>query len=195
MATARLRALSMIPSTGVVVSLSAFALVFGLGASQGGYFATSWGWATLALCWAAMVGLVVRAEIRWGGLELAASASLLAFAFWTGLSTAWTQSMSRSVLEAERALLYVTGLIAVFVLVRRKTLGPLLGGTLAAIVGLCSYALATRLFPERLGSFDPVSSYRLAAPVGYWNALGIVAAIGIVLAVGTASRGRTVAAR
>src|SRR3954471_7289513 len=85
MATARLRALSMISSTGVVVSLGAFALVIGLGASHGGYFATSWGWATLALCWVAMVGLVVRAEIHWGRLELAASASVLTFAFWTGL--------------------------------------------------------------------------------------------------------------
>ena len=191
---ARLRALSTI-SAGAIVALASFALVFGLGASQGGYFPTSWGWATLALCWAAAVALVVRGEIRWGRLEIGAGASLTAFAVWTALSVAWTQSNSRSVLEAERALLYVAGLIAVFAIVRRITVAHLLGGMLAAIGTLCSYALATRLFPERLGSFDPVSGYRLAAPVGYWNALGIVAAIGIILAAGTVAHGRMLAAR
>jgi hypothetical protein len=195
LAMARPRVLPTVARAGAVVALGGFALVFGLGASQGGYFPTSWGWATLALCWAATVALVVQPELRWGRLELGVVASLTAFALWTGLSTAWTQSTSRSVLEAERALLYVVGLIAVFAIVRRTTVGHLLAGVLAAIVVLCSYALATRLFPERLGSFDPVSSYRLAAPVGYWNALGIVTAMGIVLAAGAATRGRTVAAR
>jgi hypothetical protein len=55
--------------------------------------------------------------------------------------------------------------------------------------------VATRLFPERLGSFDPVSAYRLGAPLGYWNALGILVVIGILLALGIANAGKTLLAR
>jgi tetratricopeptide (TPR) repeat protein len=49
--------------------------------------------------------------------------------------------------------------------------------------------LATRLFPERFGVYDSISNYRLSNPVGYWNALGILAAIGALLALGLAARG------
>src|ERR671936_1076083 len=172
-----------------------FALVFGVGATQGGYFPTTWGWTALALSWAAGVALLVRSELRYGPLELLACGALGALIGWTALSTIWSQSVSRTVLEVERGLVYVVALIALLAIVRSVTLRNLLGGTLAAISILCTYALATRLFPERLGSFDPVSTYRLGAPIGYWNALGIVAAIGILLALGTAARAKRLLAR
>ena len=186
----RIRAPSLTWRPGLVVAAAAFAVVFGVGATQGGYFPTSWGWTTLALSWAAGVALVVRSEVRYAPLDLASCAALCAFTLWIALSTAWTLSVSRTLLEFERGLVYVAALIALFAIVRSVTLRHLLGGALAATSLLCSYALATRLFPERLGSFDPVSTYRLGAPVGYWNALGIVAAIAILLAVGTAARAK-----
>jgi O-Antigen ligase len=65
----------------------------------------------------------------------------------------------------------------------------------AAIVLICTYALATRLFPERLGVFDPIAGYRLSEPLGYWNALGIFACLGAVLALGFAARADAVAVR
>jgi hypothetical protein len=187
--------LTVIDWQAAFVAAGSFALVFGVGATQGGYFPTTWGWTALALSWAAGVALVVRTELRYAPLELLACGALGAFTLWIALSTAWTQSVSRTVLEFERGLVYLAALIAVFVIVRSVTLRHLLGGTLAAISILCTYALATRLFPERLGSFDPVSTYRLGAPVGYWNALGIVAAIGILLALGTAARAKRLLSR
>ena len=51
------------------------------------------------------------------------------------------------------------------------------------------YGLLTRLFPDRLGVFDSIAVYRLAAPVGYWNTLGILASMGMVLTFGFAARG------
>ena len=45
-----------------------------------------------------------------------------------------------------------------------------------------------QLFPDRLGSFDPIAGYRLSEPVGYWNALGVLAAAGALLALGLAAR-------
>jgi O-antigen ligase len=191
----RFRAPSLTWLPGLVVAAAAFAVVFGVGSTEGGYFPTAWGWTALALSWAAGVALVIRPEIRYGPLEPLACSALASFTLWIALSTAWTQSASRTVLEFERALVYVAAIIALSVVVRSITLRHLLGGTLAAIALLCSYALATRLFPERLGSFDPVSTYRLGEPIGYWNALGIVAAIGILLAVGTAARGKHLLSR
>jgi hypothetical protein len=64
----------------------------------------------------------------------------------------------------------------------------LLVGVLAAITAVSTYGLASRLFPDRLGVFDPISEYRLSYPVGYWNAFGILAAMGTLLALGLAAR-------
>jgi O-antigen ligase len=60
-------------------------------------------------------------------------------------------------------------------------------GVWAGIAIVCGYALLTRLFPERLGVYDPIAGYRLAEPLGYWNALGIFAAVGSLLALGLAA--------
>src|SRR6202035_57878 len=41
-----------------------------------------------------------------------------------------------------------------------------------------------------IDSAKAVSEYRLSRPIGYWNALGVLAGMGIVLGVGFAARGR-----
>ena len=71
----------------------------------------------------------------------------------------------------------------------------LLAATLTAIVLASGYGLITRLFPERLGVFDPVAAYRLEEPLTYWNALGVFAAMGALLALGFAARSQSVVAR
>ena len=50
-----------------------------------------------------------------------------------------------------------------------------LAAILIAITLVSGYGLGTRLVPDRIGVFNPVAGYRLEAPIGYWNALGIVA--------------------
>ena len=60
---------------------------------------------------------------------------------------------------------------------------------LAGITGVCAYALSTRLFPKRL-SPDLFGGYRLSTPVGYWNGLGLLAAIAVLLAIGLAASER-----
>ncbi len=64
----------------------------------------------------------------------------------------------------------------------------LLVGILAAITAVSINGLLTRLFPDQLGVFDPISGYRLSEPVGYWNAFGILAAMGTLIALGLAAR-------
>ena len=92
-------------------------------------------------------------------------------------------------------LVYLTAAAALVLVVRGTAVAHTLGGALAGIVLISSYGLATRLFSDRLGVFDPVAEYRLSEPVGYWNGLGIFAAIGVLLALGFAARARNTAVR
>ncbi len=94
-------------------------------------------------------------------------------------------------MEAERGLLYVAAAAAAIVLLSfREAFAALLGGVVAGVVALSAYALATRLFPGRIGgAYDPSSGYQLAEPLGYWNALGLLAAVAILLAAGFAAHG------
>jgi O-antigen ligase len=55
---------------------------------------------------------------------------------------------------------------------------------------VAAYALATRLYPGVFGMFTSGSQFgRLYQPIGYWNALGAYAGIGVLLALGFAARG------
>jgi hypothetical protein len=172
-----------------------FLIVAPLAASDGGYWPSAWSWTTLVFAWVAVVTLFFRDTLRISMLERVFLLAIGSFAAWIGLSLLWTSSTPRTVLELERALAYLAMLFAAVVLVRRSAYRSLLGGTWAAIVLVCTYALATRLFPERLGVFDPIAGYRLSEPLGYWNALGIFACLGALLALGFAARADSVAVR
>jgi hypothetical protein len=128
---------------------------------------------------------------RPGRTELAFVGGLAACALWALLSTVWSPGATAPVLEAERGLLYVAAAAAAILLLSfREAFSALLGGIVAGAVAVSLYALATRLFPGRVGgAYDPSSGYQLAEPLGYWNALGLLTAIAILLAGGFAAHG------
>lgn len=159
-----------------------------VGAAGGGYFATSWGWSALFLLWGAALALVLGSAQSVTRAQVAVFAALAGLLLWTLASIAWAPSAGAPVREAERLLVYVSAALAVPLIVRRGGQAALLGGLLTGISAVATYALATRLFPDRLGSVDALAGYRLAEPLGYWNALGIFSALGILLALGFASR-------
>lgn len=173
-----------------VVPTGAAVAVGGLLAANGGFFPVSWGWATLALLWAATIGLLLGAPRRLRLLEGVFAGALVSFVGWVWLSIAWSSDVSQSIFEGERSLVLLAGVAAGLALVPRGPARPLLGGVLAGIVTISAYALATRLFPSRVGTYDPLTAYRLNTPVGYWNGLGIAAAMGSLLALGFAVRSR-----
>lgn len=182
-------------SAAALTTAAAFLPVFGLAVAQGGYFPTSWGWATIPLLLAVAVGVIVRADVRLTALELVFLGALLALAIWTALSAAWSVASAESVLDAERTLLYLAALAAALLLSRGRFGRYLLGGVLAAIVCISTFSLLTRLLPDRLGVHDRTSVYRLAQPIGYWNGLAIFAGMGAILSLGFALRARSVALR
>ena len=174
-----------------VVPVGAAAAVGGLLAANGGFFPVSWSWATLALLWAATLGLLLRAPARPSRLEAGFLAAIVGLVAWVWISIAWSSDLSQSVWEGERSLVLVAAVGAGLALAQRRAMPSLLGGTLAGVVAVCAYALATRLFPGRIGHYDPLAVYRLNTPVGYWNGLGLVAALGALLALGLALRSRS----
>jgi hypothetical protein len=172
------------------------ALVLGiLAAAHGGYFPTSWGWSTVLFLWAAAMVLLLGKAVSLSRAEAAFLAAAVALVGWIALSVAWSVVRVESVEELERAFVYVSALAALVLLVRPRSVPALLGTTTAAIALVCCYAVATRLLPDRIGSFDSIGGYRLSEPVGYWNALGIFAAMGAVLAVGQAAKAASRAGR
>lgn len=166
-------------------------VLLGTAAAQGGYFPTSWGWAGLGLAWPLGVAIVLS-----GGyppMSRVAAAYLIAISgllLWIALSCFWSVQPWESALEAERVLIYVLG-AAFVLLVARRADGGVYRAILLAIVAVAAYGLGTRLFPDRLGVVDPIANYRLAEPIGYWNGLAVFAAMGTLLAIGTAINGRS----
>lgn len=176
---------------GHVSSTAALALsgaVTWMAFADGAYFPTTWGWSALGLAWICALALAVRPVVGVGRLEAAALSALLAFAAWTALSAVWSESVTRTSLETQRLLVYVTGVAAVLVSLRRRSVPLLLGGLLAGSTLVCGWAVLTRLVPDRIGVSYAIAGYRLAEPVGYWNALGAFAAMAALLALGLAAR-------
>jgi len=170
------------------VFVTAGLVIGGLSFANGGYFPVSWGWSALGLLWLAAIALTLGLAIEAGGLDLVFLGALTGLTAWTFLSALWTSTVPETVLEGERILLYLSAAFAGLLLLRRASVSALLVGVVAAITAVSTYALVTRLFPDRFGVFDPISGYRLSDPVGYWNAFGILAAMGTLIALGLAAR-------
>jgi hypothetical protein len=180
---------------GPLAGAIALAFVVALAFANGGYGSDSWGWSSLAFVWITGLALALRRDVRITALELTALFGLSGVFVWTLLSSLWTLSITRTMLEAERTVVYVTGLATLLLVARRASYRLVLTGVWAAIVMACTYGLLTRLFPDRLGRIDPIAGYRLSEPIGYWNALGLFAAMGTLLAFGFTARGRRTAFR
>ena len=168
-----------------------------LGLAGGGYRAPTWGWATLTLVGAAVAILVALGLPRLGRLELVFLGGLAGLCVWTLVSAAWSLDHAQAVLESERVLLYLAGSLALLLAARSSSLSHLLGGALTAITVVCATALSIRLFPDSVHSggvafsADSQAAFKLAEPLGYSNALGALAAIGIAVALGLAARVET----
>ncbi len=105
---------------------------------------------------------------------------LLAFAVLSGLSIVWSVQPDVSWQDADRLLAYgaVFGAAVAFVRLAPDRWPAILGGLALAAVVVCGYALTTKVFP---GSLAPANTYaRLEEPYGYWNAIGLTAAMGAI---------------
>jgi O-antigen ligase len=179
-------------ATRVVLPIVTVVSVAGPAAARGAYFPTAWGWSAFGFAWAAVLALALGGLVRFGRLEWIMLGALGLLTCWIGLSALWSEDVSQTALEVQRALVYLTAALAALLVLRSATVTLFLGAVLAAVVGVCTYSLATRLFPERLAEFDEFAVNRLQQPLGYWNSLGTFAAMGVLLAIGFAARAHAV---
>ncbi len=112
----------------------------------------------------------------YGGAALAGVAALAAV---TALSILWSLHPADSWIETNRTLAYLAafagGIAAVRLFARRWE--AVLYGVLLALAIVCLYGLATKVAPGWLAE-DEVYA-RLREPYGYWNAVGVTAAMGV----------------
>jgi len=134
----------------------AFALVPGilvvyLAFNAGGYFPNTQGLVTIVLL-LALAGWIGFAAEPFAGLSpllALAAAALAAFATWTLLSGAWSDSTARALLEFNRALLYLAALVLFGLAIgQRRQLQWLVWGLAAGIVVVCAIAVTTRVLPN-----------------------------------------------
>jgi O-antigen ligase len=166
---------------GVAGALLAVALFFGQGSRDERLFWIGIGasLAALVLLFATLLGFLPRpapTKRGWWALGL-----FTAFVLWGGLTIAWSIAPDRSWAYLNRGIAYlalvVLGLF-IAALVRRPATWT--AGLLAALcLGVLGWALLGKVFP---GLFpDGARVARLRNPIGYWNALALVAALAMPL--------------
>src|SRR5687768_17208566 len=109
------------------------------------------------------------------------ASSLLAFgllAAFTAASIAWSLTPSDSWVEANRTLAYLATFATGIALVRMvpRSCDGLLAGIALGCLAICAWALLTKVFPASLAGDETFA--RLRAPFGYWNSVGLMAALG-----------------
>ena len=169
----------------VALMLLPGALIVFTGFNAGGYFPGTPAVVAIVLTQVLLVR-ILQARRPFEGIApvtLVAVAALGAYAGLTLASALWSHATGRALIEFDRAWSYLLVLL-LFATVRatQANLRWLLRGLTAGIAIVCVAGLATRLVPDVLHTAPDVSNQRLSFPVTYWNTLGLLAAMGIVLA-------------
>jgi O-antigen ligase len=164
--SARAAALSCAGAGGVLI----------LGVFHGGFAPTAWGISALAALWltAMLVTFRMGVAVTRGGLALVALA--VAYVSWSAASAAWTLSVPRTMFEIERDLVYAS-VVAVALLLPRPDLWHAVYGVVAGLVALLAGAVAVYLASAPV--FDATQGYLLSRPLGYANALGVLAVLAL----------------
>jgi hypothetical protein len=140
---------------------------------------------------AVALGLRLRLPRAAGG----ALALLVAFALWSAVTLAWSVSPEQTWLEFNRVVAYalITALALALGASLPRAVELTALGFLALVAVVTLYGLGQKLLPglNVLGLIDLNQTggvARLQEPLGYWNALALLLAMGAPVALATASR-------
>jgi hypothetical protein len=166
---------------------------------SGGYFDEQQAWAGL-IAWAlVVVGLLVTPDaLPRGWTAWLALGGLALLGAWTLLSITWAPIAGSAYHAGQLVALYVGVLLAAVILLRspraQRAVEPALAAGALIVIG---YGISARLLPGALHFARSVSAQgRLEQPLTYWNAMGELAALGLVLCARIAgARPRRVALR
>jgi O-antigen ligase len=178
---------------GAVLALVPAGLIVYFGFNGGGFFPGTVGFACVIVIQLLIVR-VLLADHPFAGFSRAAGAAgllLLGFAAWVLASGLWSDAEDRALIEFDRALLYVLVFVLFAISARTHRRFPwMVRGVAVAALVCCGVGLVSRLFPHAIPTTASLAVNRLAYPLTYWNALGMLAAVGLLLFLGLgASRG------
>jgi hypothetical protein len=170
---------------GLALMLLPGALIVFFGFDAGGYFPAAPAVGAIVLTQILLVR-ILQARHPFAGFApttIAAIAALGGLAALTLASASWSHSLGRALVELNRAWLYLLVLVlygsvsATHSHIRKLLWGLVLGCSIVCVAGL-----VTRVLPDVWRTAPDVANERLSYPVTYWNALGLLASLGIVLA-------------
>ncbi len=172
-------------------------VVFLVAYDNGGFGESTRDTLAIVLWWVVILGVALgivplvrapREAVVTGGL-------LALFAVFTLASTGWAVDAAGAYAEFTRVALYVAVFALTVVASSRGNAGRWADGLALGIVAITVVALVSRLFPGTFPEKDilrflPSGATRLSFPVGYWNGLAILIALGIPLLLRLAVIGR-----
>ncbi|MGI8440035.1 MAG: O-antigen ligase family protein [Thermoleophilaceae bacterium] len=179
----------------ILPGLLAAALSF----SAGGYFPGAPAAVAVLLAVALALRLLL-AERPVEGLTpwiVVAGSAMALFAVWVLASAVWSGAPARALLEFDRALAYLLALV-LFGLTARRPSGVrwLVRGLALGWFAACLGGFVSRTLPATLSVPPDYVEDRLSYPLTYWNAMGLVAVLALILCTHLASSDREpVAAR
>ena len=138
------------------------------------------------LVWLVVVGMLVLGAASRATLARPfhlSVASILGLALLSALSSLWSGSAELSVIEADRALVYLGFFLAAFLIAQTDLRAQRFAEGLAIRLALVALlGLASRLLPDVLQVANSLGSGpRLRYPLGYWNANGVAFGIAATL--------------
>lgn len=158
--------------------------------NAGGFFAGAPALAAAALGVALTVRIVLVEE-PFAGIGPWLRGAVIAlglYAVWTLASSWWSDAPARAMVSFDRVLLLWLALVLFGSLPRdRQTLRWAVRAFALAVVAIALAGLATRLAPDVWSSPATIEDHRLSYPLTYWNALGILLGVGIILCAHLAS--------
>jgi hypothetical protein len=156
---------------------------------SGAYFDRPRLWAAV-VSWIAVAAAAVAAPRPWPSTRAAwlAVGGLAALTAWTAVSVSWAPLRDVAQADAQRLLLYLGVLVAGIAAFRSRAAASAVEPVLAlGAVIVVLEGLSERLLPGlfTLARSEAVPG-RLFQPVTYWNAMGLLAAMGVVLCIALA---------
>jgi hypothetical protein len=153
-------------------------------AASGGYFpgAPALVAAELFVILAVYLALSSRPFGGLGPWLIAAALALGGFAAWTLASSGWSDAPARALPEYTRALCYLGALLLFGLMPFSVRRIRWMAGVLAlAVVAVCTLSFLSRTAPDLVEGVGRLHQDRLSYPLDYWNALGVLAGLGIIL--------------
>jgi hypothetical protein len=150
----------------------------------GGYFAAARDWAG-AVTWLLAAGalVLVPRALKLDRAAVIMLAGIGGLALWSLISATWAPIAGNAWGAGEIVVLYAGALLASLAVFRgraaRRAAEPVLALGVAVVIG---YGMSERLLPGLLHfAASSTAEGRLEQPLTYWNAMGSLAAIGLIL--------------